>query len=105
MSKQTQTTRILALLQSKPEVSAFDLGAVSLQYCARVAELRDAGYVISNRVEMQKSGVRHGFYKLISRPPILVARAAEPQRKPLNTASGSLFPDGELRKVEFEYPD
>jgi hypothetical protein len=105
--RQTQSARILALLESKPEVSSRELSAISLQYCARIAELRDAGTVISNRVEVQRSGVRHGFYRLVCRPPNLerIARPGEPQRKPPNSAPG-LFPDGELRKVEtFQYPD
>jgi len=96
--------QILALLESKPEVSSRELSAISLQYCARIAELRDAGAVISNRVEVQRSGVRHGYYKLVYRPPI-IERVSNHERKPPSSAPG-LFPDGELPKVEtFQYPD
>jgi hypothetical protein len=104
--RRSQFARILALLESKPEVSSRELSAISLQYCARIAELRDAGAVISNRIEIQRSGVRHGFYKLVYHPPILERVSNhEPQRKPPNSAPG-LFPDSELRKVEtFQYPD
>jgi hypothetical protein len=59
--RQTQSARILALLESKPEASSRELSAISLQYCARIAELRDAGAVISNRIEIQRSGVRMVF--------------------------------------------
>jgi hypothetical protein len=100
--RQTQSARILALLESKPEVSSRDLSAISLQYCARIAELRDAGAVIANRVEVQRSGVRHGFYKLVYRPPIIERVSShEPQRKPLSSAPGSLFQDSE----GYQYPD
>jgi hypothetical protein len=41
--RRSQSARILTLLESKPEVSSRELSAISLQYCARIAELRDAG--------------------------------------------------------------
>jgi hypothetical protein len=106
-NRQTQFARILELLSSGREVSALELSSVSLQYCARISELRKAGCVIGNRVEIQRSGVRHGFYKLVYRPPILgrVAHPVEPQRKPPNSVPGSLFPETEPCKVEFQYPD
>jgi Helix-turn-helix domain len=100
--RQTQASRILALLESKPEVSALELSAISLQYCARIAELREAGAVISNRVE-QRSGVRHGFYTLVYSSPILerVAHHVKLQRKPPSSEPGSLFPTAE----SYHYPD
>jgi helix-turn-helix protein len=104
--RRSQSARILALLERKPEVSSRDLSAISLQYCARIAELRDAGAVISNRVEVQRSGVRHGFYKLVYRPPIIERVSNhEPQRKPLSSAPGSLFPENESKAERFQYPD
>jgi hypothetical protein len=105
--RRSQSARILTLLESKPEVSSRELSAISLQYCARIAELRDAGAVISNRLEIQRNGVRHGFYRLVYRPPIIERVSnLEPQRKPPNSAPGSLFPENEPYKVEtFQYPD
>jgi hypothetical protein len=98
--RQTQASRILVLLESKPEVSSRELGAISLQYCARIAELRDLGAVISNRIAVQPNGVRHGFYRLVSRPPI-IERVSNHERKLPSSAPGSLFPDSE----GYRYPD
>jgi hypothetical protein len=105
--KQTQAARILELLSAGREISALELSSVSLQYCARVSELREAGCVISNRVQIQRDGTRHGFYKLVCRPPILErVHCTEPQRKLPNCSPGSLFPETEPCKVEtFQYPD
>ena len=107
VSKKTQCARILELLSAGREISALELSSVSLQYCARVSELREAGCVISNRVQIQRDGTRRGFYKLVCRPPNLerIARPGEPERKPPNSAPG-LFGESEPRKVEtFQYPD
>jgi hypothetical protein len=105
--KQTQAARILELLSAGREISALELSSVSLQYCARVSELREAGCVISNRVQIQRDGTRHGFYKLVCHPPILErVHCTEPQRKLPNRSPGSLFPETEPCKVEtFQYPD
>jgi hypothetical protein len=106
VSRQTQASRILALLERKPEVSSRELSAISLQYCARIAELTDAGAVISNRVKVQRSGVRHGYYKLVYRPPIIERVSNhEPPRKPPISAPGSLFPENETKAERFQYPD
>jgi hypothetical protein len=95
------------LLSSGREVSALELSAISLQYCARISSLRKAGCVISNRVEVQQNGGRHGFYKLVYRPPMLErADQQVPQHNPPNSAPGSLFPENAPCKVEaFQYPD
>jgi hypothetical protein len=107
--KQTQCARILELLSSGREISALELSAVSLQYCARISELREAGCVISNRVQILRDGTRHGFYKLVCRAPILERadkRTQPQQRKPPNSAPGSLFPETKAYEVEtFQYPD
>jgi hypothetical protein len=108
VSKKTQCARILELLSAGREISALELSSVSLQYCARVSELREAGCVISNRVQIQRDGTRHGFYKMVCRPPILerASTHTEPERKPPDSAPGSLFPENEPCKVEtFQYPD
>jgi hypothetical protein len=107
--RRTQSARLLELLSSGREVSALELSSVSLQYCARISELREAGCVISNRVQMQRDGTRHGFYKLVCHRPIVErpGKRTEPQqRKPPNSAPGSLFPENQPVKVEtFQYPD
>lgn len=106
--RRTQSARILELLSSGREVSALELSSVSLQYCARISELRAAGCVISNRVQIQRDGTRHGFYKLVCRPILeRASKHTEPQQRKLpNSAPGSLFPENEPRIVEtFQYPD
>ena len=88
----TQAARILNLLAGAwPEwTPAPALARISLQYCARISELREQGWEISNRTEY-KAGVRHGFYRLGS-PPLpskelranrpLEAKVSEAQAKP-----------------------
>ena len=55
----------------------------------------------------RENGIWHGFYKLVCRPPFLerVAHSVEPQRKPPNSAPGSLFPENESNAERFQYPD
>lgn len=100
VSRQTQSARILALLESKPEVSALELSSVSLQYCARVRELRKAGAIISNRIAVQRNGTRHGFYRLINRP--FVEKPVNPEESEQRSPkTKSLF----LASECLNYPD
>lgn len=90
----SQDARILNLLAAAwpNEVPAPVLSHISLQYCARIAELREAGWLITNRTEYQ-NGVRHGFYKL-GQPPIPSSkelRANRGETKP--PEPGMLFDD------------
>ena len=57
--------RILELLIAARggEVPSSELAEVSLQYNARVSELREAGFVIISRVEV-RDGVKRGFFRL-----------------------------------------
>src|SRR5579872_5399434 len=106
--KQTQCARVLELLSSKSEVSALELSSISLQYAARVCELRKTGATIANRVEVKADGTRHGYYRLVCHSPIprRIVDPAEPQHKPPKGAPGSLFPENEPCKAEnFQYPD
>jgi hypothetical protein len=66
---QTQGNRILMMLHASwPNwTPAPELARISLQYCARIRELRDAGWLISNRVE-RRGRSKHGFYRLGSPP-------------------------------------
>jgi Helix-turn-helix domain len=102
--RQTQTARILELLSSGREISALELSAVSLQYCARLHSLRKAGYVIKNRLQ-NTSGGKHGYYRLAQHAAPLdnICDRVELERKPSMTepVSGSLFQAGDC----YEYPD
>jgi len=64
-----QRGRILALLLAHRGnwEPAFKLSAIALQYSARIKELRDAGYVIENRVQRVGRQV-HGSFRLVSCP-------------------------------------
>ena len=63
--RKNQRQRILELLIAAcgGEVPSPELASVSLQYCARISELREAGFVIISRVEVH-NGVKHGFFRL-----------------------------------------
>jgi hypothetical protein len=67
--RKNQRQRILELLISAggTEVPSPELARVSLQYCARIAELRDEGFVIISRVEIH-SGMKRGFFRLHQSP-------------------------------------
>jgi hypothetical protein len=103
--RQTLGERILELLSSGREVSALEFPAVSLQYCARLAELRKAGAIISNRVEVLSDGTLHGSYRLIQRPPFVQkpsSRSSHSISKPSSASvDDSLFPPA----AAYEYPD
>jgi hypothetical protein len=66
--RKNQRQRILELLIAAcdGEVPSPDLAKVSLQYCTRISELREAGFVIISRVEVH-DGVKHGFFRLHQR--------------------------------------
>jgi hypothetical protein len=49
--------------------SRIRLADESLQYSARVKELRDAGWLISNRVEIC-DGRKYGYFRLVSKPRV-----------------------------------
>jgi hypothetical protein len=63
--RKNQRQRILERLLAGcgGEVPSPELAKVSLQYCARISELREEGFVIISRVEVQ-DGVKHGFFRL-----------------------------------------
>jgi hypothetical protein len=63
--RRNQRQKILELLIAAcgGEVPSPELARVSLQYCARISELREAGFVIISRVEMH-DGSKHGFFRL-----------------------------------------
>jgi len=63
--RKNQRQRILELLIAAcgGEVPSPELARVSLQYCARISELREAGFIIISRVEVH-DGLKHGFFRL-----------------------------------------
>jgi len=63
--RKSQRDRILELLirACGAEVPAPELARISLQYSARVKELRELGFRIINRVEVS-NGSKHGFFRL-----------------------------------------
>jgi hypothetical protein len=63
----TQREKILSLLVAARggEVSAVELSKISLQYGARLKELRQMGLRIINRVEVS-GRTRHGFFRLVT---------------------------------------
>jgi hypothetical protein len=67
--RKNQRNLILELLFSARghEVPSLELARVSLQYNARISELREAGFVIISRVEL-RDGVKRGFFRLHQRP-------------------------------------
>lgn len=69
MQEKTQGERILMLLHASwPNwTPAPQLAQISLQYCARLRELRSAGWHISNKVEF-RGRQKLGFYRLGSPP-------------------------------------
>ena len=78
-TRESQAARILALLQEARggEVPAPDLVAISLQYSARILELRRAGHHIVNRVEAV-NGQRRGFFRLVAINTAAPARVQAP---------------------------
>lgn len=61
-----QAREILHLLESKSRVSVEELSALAKQYNARIKELRDAGYVITNVHQNKATG--ESWYELRSTP-------------------------------------
>ena len=94
-----QCNRILKRLQSQEGqgwVSASELAGISLQYCARVNELRKQGWAIANKVEVQTSGAKRGYYRLRPLPCVTVSyqdRSFSTAMLPANDGSGCLFGD------------
>jgi len=90
----TQSSRILRLLCSAyPSwTPSAALANISLQYSARILELRRAGWQIENRVEVV-NGVRHGSFRLakpLERPNPNRGVEVTPDRP---SSSDRLFPD------------
>jgi len=69
--RKNQRQRILERLIAAcgGDVPSPELAKVSLQYCARISELREAGFVIISRVEIY-DGVKHGFFRLQQCPTL-----------------------------------
>lgn len=64
-----QDQKILERLQGGEWVSALDLAAISLQYCARIHSLRkklaeEGVFVLENKLEISEDCKRRGWYRL-----------------------------------------
>jgi hypothetical protein len=101
----SQKKRILNMLHAcwPGEVSALSLSKISLQYSARVYDLRRAGWTITNRVEI-RNGTKYGFFRL-GDPPI--ARSRELREQRAKTAEMPKQPEPTLLEMpaRFDYPD
>lgn len=75
-ARKTQRNKILDLLISARgnDVPSVDLGRVSLQYGARIKELRELGFTIVNRT-VRRNGAVHGYFHL---KPSAIATAGAP---------------------------
>jgi hypothetical protein len=69
------------------------LARISLQYSARILELRRKGWKIANKVEI-RNGVKCGYFRLGDRP---VPRSSELRRQKVQ--------EGLLFDPVFEYPN
>jgi hypothetical protein len=100
VSEQTQAQRILNLLVGAAGewVPAPQLAEISLQYSARISELRALGHPIENRVTMSRHGGRHGFFRLAT-PQMQKALAAIRPPQPEPESDLNLFDIGEKRSV------
>lgn len=87
--------RILDLLLAAhgQEVPSVTLSRISLQYGARVKELRELGFRITNRTG-RRAGQVHGYFRLEAGMPTTRDTAcAPPKRLAAADATGSLFGD------------
>lgn len=80
-ARRTQRDRILELLcaSNGRRVPSPELARISLQYGARVKELRAAGFRIRNEIE-RVNGQVHGYFILESGPAQIALAAAPMQR-------------------------
>ena len=90
-SKKTQRQRILDLLLSARgrDVPSLALSRISLQYGARVKELRGLGFKIQNRTE-RRSGKVCGYFRLQGG---YGRQARETTEVPSTTLFGDISPD------------
>lgn len=63
--RETQRDRILRLLKEREGawVPVFEVAALACQYGARIKELRDAGYLIENKIE-HRNGAVYSWFRL-----------------------------------------
>jgi hypothetical protein len=101
MKRQSQTDRMHRLLKAAGEgwVSALELSQISLQYCARLSEIKARGIAIENKIEI-RDGIKYGFYRLrpsrpVSNPP---ERRANLIEEPTETLFGDIAADRSYRE-------
>jgi hypothetical protein len=91
--RKSQRQRILDLLRAAcgQEVPSVALSRISLQYGARVKELRELGFKIVNRTERQFDQV-HGYFRLeIASPTARETERDSVRVVPAPEVTGSLF--------------
>jgi hypothetical protein len=84
-------------------VPAIELSRLSIQYSARIHEIRKLGFAVENRTE-HVAGKVHGFYRLalgVSQPAVKPAEIPQPKPQP---REGSLSLFGDI-SPERSYPD
>ncbi len=92
-SRPTQSARLLALLLRGAEVALPEILDLRIsQYGTRLKELRDRGFVITNRKE-RRNGKTYSWFRLLVQS-LPTEDAATPQ------PADSLFPDMERRHVD-----
>jgi len=100
--RKNQRSQILEVLLAARggEVPSPDLARISLQYNARILELREMGLRIISRTE-RRDGKTYGYFHLeMGAPAATPAKQEVPAG--MNCSTPSLF--GELRR-ESDYPD
>lgn len=89
-SGKNQRQLILDLLLPGREVPSVALSRVSLQYGARVKELRGMGFKISNRTE-RRTGKVYGYFRLES-APTPEHKPSKPKRGEATIPTPGIFP-------------
>lgn len=89
-----QRQRILDVLLAAhgQEVPSVALSRISLQYGARVKELRELGFRIVNRTE-RRGGQVYGYFRLETRIPATQGKPCDSPNGPSPDPTGSLFGD------------
>jgi hypothetical protein len=103
-TRSNKRARILELLKARsPQwVPIPELVVISVQYSARIFELRHAGHHIENRTEW-KDGVRHGFFRWLPkskpRPEIAVPAPSKDSQAALFNSDPPAWHDPEEQAV------
>jgi hypothetical protein len=89
---QRQRTLDILLAAHGREVPSVALSRISLQYGARVKELRELGFRIVNRTE-RRGGQVYGYFRLEADIPTTQGTVCDSPNRSSPDATGSLFGD------------